>query len=111
VPDREEAQVKQNGVFQSETCPDNGVALIGQPLLAEVIQILQSVIPGSPELAGDTELLRSGLIDSLSLVTAVTRLEARFRVTLPAEALVPETFETPATVHAVVADSVSAAQP
>jgi acyl carrier protein len=82
-----------------------------QTVLPEVLQILKSIIPGSPELDSETELLQSGLIDSLSLVTAVTRLESHFGVTLPPEVLVPETFETPATVHAVVLGCLRASVP
>lgn len=87
------------------------VRLVEQPLLAEVIEVLQDVIPGSPTLDDHTELLGSGLIDSLSLVDAVTRLEARFGFMFPPEALVPETFETPAALHAVVVDRLVSASP
>lgn len=73
-----------------------------QAPLTDVILVLRDVIPGSPELADDTELLTSGLLDSLSLVTVVARLEAKFGFVFPAEALVPETFETPAALSDVV---------
>jgi acyl carrier protein len=87
------------------------VRLVEQPLLAEVVQVLRGVIPGSPELDAHTELLGSGLIDSLSLVTAVTQLETRFGFMFPPEALVPETFETPAALHAVVVNNLSSTSP
>jgi acyl carrier protein len=87
------------------------VGLAEQPLLAEVVQVLRGVIPGSPELDDDTELLSSRLIDSLSLVTAVTELESRFGFTFPPEALVPETFETPAALHVVVVDTLLSTSP
>jgi len=87
------------------------VRLVEQPPLADVVQILRGVIPGSPELDDDTELLGSGLIDSLSLVAAVTQLEARFGFTFMPESLVPETFETPATLHAVVVNDLTGASP
>jgi acyl carrier protein len=73
-----------------------------QPLLIEVVQILRGAIPGAPELDSDTQLLASGLIDSLSLVAVVVEIEARFGFTFPPEVLMPETFETPAALHAVV---------
>jgi acyl carrier protein len=78
------------------------VRLIVQPLLTEVAEVLRSAIPGSPELEADTQLLVGGLIDSLSLVAAVARLEERFAFTFPPELLVPETFETPAALHAAI---------
>jgi acyl carrier protein len=79
------------------------------PTSLQVIEVLRSVIPGSPELDEGTELLGSGLVDSLSLVALVAGLEARFGIVLPPEVLVPETFETPVTVRAVVVESISAA--
>jgi acyl carrier protein len=82
-----------------------------QPLLIEVVQILRGAIPGSPELDTDTQLLAGGLIDSLSLAAVVERLEARFGFTFPPEVLVPETFETPAALHAVVVNGASSASP
>lgn len=78
-----------------------------QTPLADVIEVLRAVIPGSPELAEDTELLTSGLLDSLSLVTAVARLESRFGFLFPPDALVPETFETPAALSEVVVDQLA----
>ena len=47
-------------------------------------------------------MLASGLMDSLSLVAVVVEVEAHFGLTLPPEALLPETFETPAALHAAV---------
>lgn len=75
--------------------------------LAEVIQVLRAVIPGAPELDTNTELLVSGLLDSLSLVTVVARLEALFGFMFGPETLVPETFETPAALGAVVVNHLS----
>lgn len=80
---------------------------VGQSLLAEVIQVLRGIIPGAPELDAHTELLGSGLIDSLSLVTAVTRLETLFGFMFTPETLVPETFETPAALNSVIVNHLS----
>lgn len=82
-----------------------------QPLLTEVIEILRGTIPGSPKIGADTQLLASGLIDSLSLVAVVVELEAHFGLTLPPETLVPETFETPAALHAVVMNGLLSTSP
>lgn len=75
---------------------------IVRPLLIDVVQDLRGAIPGSPELEADTRLLAGGLLDSLSLVAVISLLEEHFGFTFPAETLVPETFETPAALHAVV---------
>jgi acyl carrier protein len=82
-----------------------------QPLLTEVAEVLRGAIPGSPELDADTQLLAGGLIDSLSLVATVVQLEARFGLTFPPEVLVPETFETPAALHAVIVNGLLSTSP
>lgn len=63
--------------------------------------------PPGEELAPDADLRSYGL-DSLRTVELVTRLEDGYDVLFPDEALVPETFATPATLWAVVSELVGA---
>lgn len=53
--------------------------------------------------AGETDLLRTGVVDSVTLVELVLALEARFEVTLPFEALEIEDFRTVGRIAALVA--------
>ncbi|MEV7190830.1 phosphopantetheine-binding protein [Streptomyces sp. NPDC093510] len=64
-------------------------------LLAGVLERLRETIPGSPVLAADTELLDSGLLDSLGIVSVTSALEADHGVEFPPVALRPETFTDP----------------
>jgi len=54
------------------------------------------------EITGDTELLRSGLIDSLDLLQLVAYIEEEFDLKLPPEALTPDNFSTPESVSTLV---------
>lgn len=44
--------------------------------------------------ADDEPIISAGLIDSLSILRLISRLEAQLRVTLPAETLQPDDFDT-----------------
>jgi acyl carrier protein len=74
-----------------------------------VLAALRDVIPGAPELDPDTELLSSGLLDSLGIVTVVSGLEHAYGVEFPAELLLPETFADPAALSAAVSGVLTAA--
>ncbi|GGS49224.1 hypothetical protein GCM10010221_55350 [Streptomyces parvus] len=64
-------------------------------VLESVLDSLREVIPGRPELAPDTELLDSGLLDSLGIISVVAMLETSHGVEFPAELHAPETFTDP----------------
>jgi acyl carrier protein len=55
--------------------------------------------PAQPIVAG-TKLLADGLLDSFALVDLIGELETALSLSLPAGALIPEDFETPATLAA-----------
>ncbi|MEU8001120.1 acyl carrier protein [Catellatospora sp. NPDC049111] len=74
-------------------------------VLRSVLEVLADIIPGAPVLHADTDLLTTGLLDSLGIVTAINRLEQQHDVQLPPEALNPDTFARPAALAAVLADA------
>ncbi|AHH18370.1 hypothetical protein NONO_c35830 [Nocardia nova SH22a] len=53
----------------------------------------------------DTELLLTGLIDSLTLVNVVAEIERRTTTKLPESFVVARNFRTPSTLHAAVLDA------
>ncbi|MBK3569775.1 phosphopantetheine-binding protein [Streptomyces sp. MBT62] len=72
-------------------------------LLESVLAALQEVIPGTPDLTARTELLDSGLLDSLGIVSVVAVLEERHGAQFPPELLVPESFADAAALTAALA--------
>jgi acyl carrier protein len=52
------------------------------------------VVPDNLPLKSDTPLIRSGLLDSLSLLKLVVFIEERFGVKLKADEIIPENFDT-----------------
>ncbi|MFT4043881.1 MAG: acyl carrier protein [Gordonia sp. (in: high G+C Gram-positive bacteria)] len=53
----------------------------------------------------DTEVLLTGLLDSLTLVNIVAELEERVGQRLPENLVVARNFRTPTTLHAAVGDA------
>lgn len=76
-----------------------------------VLAILADAIPGAPELHADTELLASGLLDSLALLEVVDRVEHLAGVAIPAHLVTPETFRTAEAVCQALALSVPTTAP
>ncbi|MFF2083815.1 phosphopantetheine-binding protein [Nocardia sp. NPDC058176] len=61
------------------------------------------------EVEPDTELLITGLIDSLTLVNVVAELERRTKTKLPESFVIARNFRTPSTLHAAVLDACGSA--
>jgi len=54
------------------------------------------------DIKNDTDLLASGLIDSLDFLGLVTFIEESFALTVPIDSLIPDNFSTPANVAKLI---------
>lgn len=63
----------------------------------------------SVEIAADTELLMSGVVDSLGIVTLVAWIEEQADIRIDPGDVVIENFDTPAAIMSLVAASTSPA--
>ena len=61
--------------------------------MEKLIAILQSLHPDVDFYENDS-LVDDGILDSLDIVTLVTEINAEFDVTIPAEEIVPENFNS-----------------
>lgn len=66
--------------------------------MRELIELIQQALDIDLELADDTALLSSGLIDSFGLVVLLGALEERYDITLDEADLDVDTFDTPAQI-------------
>ncbi|MBQ7337625.1 MAG: acyl carrier protein [Clostridia bacterium] len=66
-----------------------------------VIQILHRMHP-DVDFTSRTHLIDDGILDSLDIVTLVTELCAAFDITIPAEELLPDNFNSAAAIRAMV---------
>lgn len=67
--------------------------MIDQQLVRSAARQVTEQMIGSP-IADDAPLVSSGLIDSLSVLELIARLEQRLQTTIPANHLQPEDFDT-----------------
>lgn len=74
-------------------------------VITEKVSRYLSEVKGLPqgfELRPETQLLQSGLIDSLGMVDLVAYLEQSFSIAVDDDDMVPENFETVAAISAFV---------
>lgn len=76
--------------------------------LEDLITTLSTTFVLEPEavVTGDTELLMSGLLDSLSVVNLIAWIETEFGATIDPVDVIFENFETPETIFALTSRSV-----
>ena len=66
---------------------------------------LLSILNGlHPEVDYETEdgLIDSGILDSFDIVTLIAEIRDRFDVTIPAEQIVPENYNSAKALHALI---------
>lgn len=69
--------------------------------MEKLIEILTSLHP-DVDFATATDLVDDGILDSLDIVTLVTEIDAEFDVTIPAEEIVPENFNSAVALMALI---------
>ena len=69
--------------------------------MEKLIEILTSLHP-DVDFATATDLVDDGILDSLDIVTLVTEIDAEFDVTIPAEEIVPENFNSAEALMALI---------
>lgn len=68
----------------------------------QIVAFLKEEQPGQA-IAADTELIETGMLDSIALIKLIQFLETTFGITVPDEDVDPEIFQSPATISAYVA--------
>ena len=69
--------------------------------MEKLIEILTSLHP-DVDFATTSDLVDDGILDSLDIVTLVTEIDAAFDVTIPAEEIVPENFNSAEALFALI---------
>ncbi len=67
----------------------------------KLIRILTSLHP-DVDFRTTADLIDEGILDSLDIVTLVTEIDAEFDVTIPAEEIVPENFNSAEALMALI---------
>ena len=61
--------------------------------MEKLLEILSGIHP-EVDFETNEELIDDGVLDSLDIVTIVTEIDAEFGVTIPAEEIIPENFNS-----------------
>ena len=69
--------------------------------MEQLLEILHSLHP-DVDFANTEDLIDEGILDSLDIVTLVTEIHATFDVTIPAEEIVPENFNSAEALMALI---------
>lgn len=69
--------------------------------MEELLDILEELHPDVDFETAD-DLIDGGILDSFDIVTLVAEVNARYDVTIPAEALIPENFNSAKALYALI---------
>ncbi|MBE6546747.1 MAG: acyl carrier protein [Ruminococcaceae bacterium] len=69
--------------------------------MEKLLEILTSLHP-DVDFSEAEDLVDDGILDSLDIVTLVTEIDSEFDVTIPAEEIVPENFNSAAALWALI---------
>ncbi len=69
--------------------------------MEKIIEILKGIRPGTA-IDENTRLLDSKIIDSMAMISLVSELSDTFDIDISATDVVPENFDTPASIAALV---------
>lgn len=67
----------------------------------KLLNILRDLHP-DVDYTASTDLLADGVLDSLDIVTLITEINLAFDVSIPAEEISPENFQTPETILSLI---------
>ena len=69
--------------------------------MEKLLAILNDLHP-DVDFTDNNELIDDGILDSLDIVTLVTEIDAEFDVTIPAEEIIPENFNSAEAILALL---------
>ena len=69
--------------------------------MEKLLAILSELHP-EVDFTANKELIDDGILDSLDIVTIVTEIDSEFGVTIPAEEIIPENFNSAEALMALI---------
>ena len=66
-----------------------------------LLNILKSLHP-EVDFTAEDDLIGNGVLDSLDIVTLITEINAEFDVSIPAEEILPENFNSAQAMYALI---------
>ena len=69
--------------------------------MEKLLKILRELHP-DVDFSTESGLIENGVLDSLDIVTLVTEINETFDVSIPAEEIVPENFDSAKSIYALI---------
>ena len=69
--------------------------------MKKLLEILGEIRP-DVDFANEKKLIDDGILDSLDIVTLITEINDRFDVSIPAEEIIPENFNSAAALYDLI---------
>lgn len=69
--------------------------------MEQLLEILENLHPGM-NIGENDDLIGSGVLDSLDIVTLITEINSTFDVNIPAEEILPENFSSAKAIYALI---------
>ena len=66
-----------------------------------LLNILKSMHP-DVDFTAEDDLIGNGVLDSLDIVTLITEINAEFDISIPAEEILPENFNSAEAIYAMI---------
>ena len=70
-------------------------------MMEELLKILKELHP-EVDFSMEDDLIGNGILDSLDIVTLITEINGTFDVSIPAEEVIPENFDSAASIWALI---------
>ena len=69
--------------------------------MEDLLKILNEMHP-EVDFSMEDDLIGNGILDSLDIVTLITEINGTFDVSIPAEEVIPENFDSAASIWALI---------
>jgi acyl carrier protein len=69
--------------------------------MEKLLQILNGMHP-EVDFTAEDDLIGGGILDSMDIVTLITEINENFDVSIPAEEIIPENFDSAASILALI---------
>ena len=90
-----------------EFMEDEGQITMADNIEDQVIEFIRSARPENVSAVSTTDLIGTGMLDSLAILELIGFIAKRFSVTIPARDIIPASFRTPRAVTDLIRANMS----
>lgn len=92
---------------EDKSMKDDGQFTMADNIEEQVIEFIRSSRPENASAGSTTDLIGTGMLDSLAILELIGFIAKRFSVTIPAREIIPANLQTPLVVTALIRANMS----